>query len=247
MSASLLIALPCYNEAANLPALLDRFVDLNVVAAPMLTARVLVIDDGSTDETAAVAEPYRSRLPLVVHRHPRNLGLRGALRTAVRLFDEDRRGADPATAYGLMDGDDSHSPMALPTMLQRLLEGHDVVVASRFRPYSRTMGVPRSRQVLSAGMALLFKTFRNIPGVRDYSCGYRLYAPSLVADLWRTHGEEVVTEASFACMVELLVRCDALGAVMTEVPFTLRYDRKRSVSKMPVRRTVAGTLRVLRR
>jgi dolichol-phosphate mannosyltransferase len=247
MLPKVLIALPCFNEELSLGGLLDTFVRLREVYGMLFDAHVVVVDDGSSDGTLSVAEAYACRLPLEIVRHPSNLGLHEALKSSFRAFYRDAASERPAVAYGLMDGDNSHNPLQLPRMLERLHGGHDVVVASRFREGSRTVGVAPHRQALSLGMAALFKAFRNIPGVRDYSCGFRVYSPRIVRELEQRHGDAIVTERNFSCMVELLVNCHKAGALMAEVPMTLRYDLKKSASKMRVLRTVAGTMRVLAR
>ena len=130
-------------------------------------------------------------------------------------------------------------------MLPRILEGYDVVVASRYRPGSRIEGVVWWRQILSFGLGMLFKILRNIPGVRDYSCGYRMYSPGIVRRVVEKYGEEFVVEKSFASMVEALVKCHLCGALCTEVPFLLRYDLKLGESKMPFIKTIKGNFKLL--
>ena len=241
----LLIALPCYNETENIIPLLKRFDELSFVIKSICDVRVLVIDDASTDGLKAVVESHSSQAAISYIRHSENRGLTGGLVTAFTRFHEAVSSSHPPLAVGLMDGDNSHNPLTLVPMIQKIFEGYDVVVASRFRQGSRIMGVVWWRQILSAVMAILFKICRNIKGIRDYSCGYRVYSPMIVQKLHAAFGNEVVLEKNFACMVELLRNCDEVGAVMTEVPFLLRYDFKRGESKMRFFVTILGTLRVL--
>lgn len=84
-----------------------------------------------------------------------------------------------------------------------------------------------------------------MPGVWDYSCGYRLYSPSIVQKVVHQFGDDIVTQTNFSCMVELLVNCYQVGAIMAEVPFLLRYDLKKGDSKMQFMKTILGTLNVL--
>jgi dolichol-phosphate mannosyltransferase len=91
----------------------------------------------------------------------------------------------------------------------------------------------------------LFRFLRNVQGVWDYSCGYRLYSPRIVKEIKSRLPDDVVKEKSFACMVELLVKLNIVGARCTEVPIMLRYDQKLGESKMEFRKTILGTFKQL--
>lgn len=242
----ILMALPCYNEAQNLPALLASFADLNKKYSSLFEVRVVVIDDCSKDNTQEVLKSIvLDGLEVKVVTHEVNKGLMGGLNTAFAEFRSNLESEHPATAYALMDGDNSHNPFHLPEMIVKVYQGYDVVVASRYRSGSTICGVSWWRQILSLGVAILFRLLRGIPGVLDYSCGYRTYSPRIVKRLTDAFPEAVVIEKSFACMVELLVKCSLLGARCTEVPFLLRYDQKLGESKMPFKKTIMGTFKIL--
>jgi len=245
MTQQVLVALPCYNEAQNIPALMENFDKLNNLYGNCFKTKVLIIDDCSTDDTEEVVTKLSCDTEFTYIKHEKNKGLTGGINTAFNLFRESLSSENPPTAFGLMDGDNSHNPINFERMLPRVNEGYDIIVASRYRPGSRITGVTWWRQVMSACLGLMFKLMRNIPGVRDYSCGFRMYSPSIVKRVTKKYGEEVVTEKSFASMVEILVKCHALGAICTEVPFLLRYDLKLGDSKMPFKKTILGNLKLL--
>lgn len=214
----------------------------------MFVTRVLIIDDCSKDNTAELWSELKNEFtsfPLEYYRHPENRGLTGGINTAFEKYLADMQTSKPALAYGLMDGDNSHPPFFLPEMVKKICEGYDVVIASRFRAGARIEGVVWWRQILSFGLTCLFKIIRNVPGVRDYSCGYRLYSPAIVEKVKKRFPNDVVFEKSFASMVEILLRCDMEGALCSEVPFLLRYDLKLGESKMPFKKTILGNLKLL--
>lgn len=250
MKHRLIIALPCYNESENLPVLLGKFADLAMLCQSSFDLQVVVINDASTDNTTAVLkalpENIREPIHLRVMEHPQNRGLTGGLLTAFQYFSEAAHGENPPFAVGIMDGDNSHHPGNIPAMLNKIIEGYDVVIASRYQKGSRVEGVNWWRRLLSRGMGVLFKLRKNIPGVWDYSCGYRLYSPAIVQKVSKQFGDRLVTQKNFSCMVELLVNCHKAGAIMTEAPFLLRYDLKKGESKMQFRKTILGTLNVLK-
>jgi dolichol-phosphate mannosyltransferase len=132
-------------------------------------------------------------------------------------------------------------------MTMLIEEGNDVVVASRYAPGGRVLGVPGNRQILSWGASTLFRLVYPITGVRDYTCGYRAYRAGLLRKAFARWGNDFVEESGFSCMVDILLKLDRLGAVITEAPLILRYDRKPGKSKMNVGRTMLQTLRILGR
>jgi len=143
-----------------------------------------------------------------------------------------------------MDADNTHTPGLLPRMINTLEGGNDVVIASRYQPGARVVGLSPWREFLSTGMRWLFQILLPIRGVRDYSCGYRAYRASILRrafDLW---GEAFISQSGFSCMVDILLKLNRLGAVMTEVPLVLHYENKRGKSKMNVSKTIRETLRL---
>src|SRR5215218_8418559 len=111
-----LVIIPAFNEEAALPAVLRE-----LAARPALD--VIVVDDGSTDRTAAVA----ADLGATVLSLPFNLGIGGALRTG--FLYAVRTGYDRA---GQFAGDGQHDPDEIASLLSALADGSDMVVGSRF-------------------------------------------------------------------------------------------------------------------
>jgi dolichol-phosphate mannosyltransferase len=237
------LVLPAFNEGENLPGLLAdlrQLLDEN----KDLDLRVIVVDDGSTDNTFDVARHPPEGLPVQVLQNERNLGLgetfrRGMLHAMAQ--------ADARDIIVTMDADHSHLPGLILRMVRALREGRDVVIASRFQPGSITRGVPAHRQVLSRGMSMLFRGILPIDGVRDFSCGYRAYRAGLLQEAQRRYGDRLFAQKGFVCMVDTLVKLDEMGALFGEVPLVLRYDQKRGPSKLPVASTVNDTLKLLAR
>ncbi len=121
-------------------------------------------------------------------------------------------------------------------------EGYDVVIASRYQPGARVVGVPLLRQGCSLAMSLLFRAWFPIPGVRDYSSGFRAYRAQCLLDAFGRWPDRFISQAGFACMVEILLKLGQMGSLMTEAPLSLRYyDIKGGNSKMNVVKTIRQT------
>jgi dolichol-phosphate mannosyltransferase len=234
------LALPAYNEEAGLPRVLESFTRALEGEGHELAAAV--VDDGSTDGTAHVLEEWGARLPVKVLRHETNRGLGETIRDALRLALD---GSAPDDVVVAMDADDTHSPELILEMLPRLAEGYDIAIASRYRSGASVVGLSAFRHLMSYGARVLYQAFFPIRGVRDYTCGFRAYRASALAKAFARYGDGLVTERGFASMAEVLLKLARCGARVTEVPMTLRYDRKGGASKMNVGRTVAKTLALM--
>lgn len=153
---------PALNEAHSIAGVVDRtrpYVD-----------DIVVIDDGSTDDTGALAEAAGAS----VVRHPRRLGVGAAISTGLA-----RGRADGATAVVQVDGDGQHDPSSIPTLLAVLDTGPDVVVGSRFE---QGFEMGRVRRVVLDGFAWLISRRLGVP-ITDPTSGFRAFGPAAIERL----------------------------------------------------------------
>jgi glycosyltransferase involved in cell wall biosynthesis len=120
--SSLSVVIPAKNEAAALPGVLAR------VRAVLPDAEIVLVDDGSTDDTAAVASAAGARV--VSHRY--SMGNGAAIKSGAR--------AATGEVLVFMDADGQHPPEAIPRLLQGLSEGFDMVVGARDRAGQASAG-----------------------------------------------------------------------------------------------------------
>ena len=234
------IVLPAYNEERGLPDLLHAIEQ--VFAINGRDYHIIVVDDASTDSTAEIAREAAAELPLTLVQHKTNQNLPGALRTG---FKTAIKFAEEQDVIITMDGDNTHPPAIMNLLLQKIAEGYDVMIASRFQPGSRVCGVPAIRVVTAFGARMLFKIIMPIPAVRDYTCGYRAYRGKVLRDSMEFYGEQWVSEEGFSCMADVLLKMRRFKYIMGEVPMLLRYDQKEGGSKMKVLQTISQTLKLL--
>ena len=240
-AATVHVALPAYNEEANLSKLLGRWEQ--VLASIGQPHRFVIVDDGSKDATPDILREWAERIPLHVVTHEVNQGLGATIRDALRTAAE---GAAPDDVVVTMDADNTHPPELVPCMLERMRDkGADVVIASRYRKGSRVVGLSRWREFMSFGARLVYKTIFPIHHVRDYTCGYRAYRASCLQRAFDVYGDSFVELDGFESMADILLKLSTLGLHFEEVPFVLRYDLKGGESKMRVGQTALRSVKLV--
>lgn len=234
------IVLPAFNEELGLPRLLDRIDE--AMEESRLHFEVLLVDDGSTDDTTGVGEIWANKIDLQIQGHETNQGLGATLRDGVQWACSL---AQPDDIIVTLDADNTHTPELIVRMVRMIREGHDVVIASRFARGARVRGVPGSRRFMTLAARLIFKVVFPIRGVKDYTCGYRAYRAGL---LQQAIGDdpEFFDQDGFQVMVDILLKLRRLpGLIFGEAPLILRYDLKEGASKMNLAATARKTLSLI--
>ncbi|MHB8074888.1 glycosyltransferase [Desulfosporosinus fructosivorans] len=242
----LYIVLPAYNEAAALPALLE---DIEQNCAP-IPHQIVIINDGSTDNTSDVVQSY-SQTHNNIHRvnHDQNQGLGAALNSGFQyvmnlnekqLNGQTRKLNQEPDMVITMDADNTQPADRIPLMYEEICSGVDLVIASRYVRGGEQHGLSLGRRGLSWGAGKFMRFFAPIPGVRDYSCGFRAYRLSILSAGTRQYGPNIIKSRNFSGMVELLLKVAPFAELVTEIPLELHYERKKGVSKMRIRATIWG-------
>jgi glycosyltransferase involved in cell wall biosynthesis len=196
-----LVIIPAYNEEDALPGVLRELAE----RAPELD--VVVIDDGSTDGTAASVEAAG----VEVVRLPFNVGVGAALRVGFR-YARNRR----YERVVQLDADGQHDPAEITTLLAALDNGADLVVGSRFIGEGETYRVSRLRR---RAMGLLQLTVRLLSGHQftDTTSGFRALSAPMIELFARDYPAEFMSDT-----VEALVVACTSGYQVVEVPTPMR-------------------------
>jgi dolichol-phosphate mannosyltransferase len=235
----ILVLLPAYNEEESLPLLMPKL--QMTLSGFGESYKILVCDDGSTDSTLNMLEKYAKDMPVEIIRHSINRGLGESMRDLIERACELVSAGDVIVR---LDCDDTHEPEFIPQIINRVREGYDVVIASRFLEGGGQLGVSAYRSFISRCANLFMKIFFPIKGLKEYSCGFRGYRAEKIQEAVAFYGNNFIQlkGLGFTCTLEKLVKLKLIGAKFGEVPFLLRYDQKQSDSKMVSSVTTLGYL-----
>jgi glycosyltransferase involved in cell wall biosynthesis len=192
----IIVAIPCLNEERNIGSL--------VIQARRWASEVVVVDDGSTDETALIAEGAGA----TVIRHAENQGKGAALNSAFGVA----LGRD-ADVLVVMDGDGQHRADGIPNVAAPVLKGEaDIVVGSR---HLQEGGIPRVRRVGQTVVTAATNLGSGV-NVTDSQSGFRAFSRKALESMtFSSRGFAVESEMQFLALDR--------GLVVVEVPIEAVY------------------------
>lgn len=237
------IIIPTFNEGPTLQTVLEDLERLFAKMNPQV--RLVVVDDGSTDQTRQVLDEKQREGGIVLLRHEKNLGVGRALETGFTWVLEN---ADEADLAAVMEADGTNDATLVENMAELLMEGNDVVIGSRLIPGGRMKGFPLHRRLLSWAGNRVMQWTMGVPGVSDYTIFFRGYRVGVLKKMaGQAGGAPLIKEKSFAANAEILLRIVSQGGKVAELPHVYRYDQKKSSSKIRLGKTIAGYLGLIRR
>ena len=222
------VVIPTYNERENLPLIAEA-----VLAHGY---RLIIVDDDSPDGTGELADMLSLDLDgmNVIHREEK-AGLGPAYAHAFSIALET-----DATCIVQMDADFSHDPEAIPSLVQGVDEGADLVIGSRYVEGGSMPDWPLARRLISRGGNLYAGVMLGLK-VRDATAGFRAWRADRLRDL----AFEGAQASGYGFQVEMAWKAQRAGLEIAEVPIVFR-DRTRGTSKMNGRIVAEAMLLVTR-
>jgi len=239
----ILLVIPAHNAQVSLPPLLAA---VRVASVEWdQPYRALVVDDGSNDDTADVAQDFATHGNFELLRHPQPLGEGAALKTGLRAALDT---AGPADVIVTLDIDNTHSPALVKVMLPLIQSGNDVVISSRFAEGGREVGLSPSQRLISKGAAWLTNQLFPLPNVRDHTSRCRAHRAETLQKLVARYGDDFIQENDFACWLEILLKLAPLEQIrFAQVPLVVRHDLKPDPARESVWRALRRHARVIGR
>ncbi|MGI5242934.1 glycosyltransferase family 2 protein [Dactylosporangium sp. CA-139066] len=210
-----LIIIPAWNEAASIADVIRE------VHGELPSVDIIVVDDGSSDDTAARA----AEAGAIVARLPFNLGVGGAMRTGYRYARD--YGYDVAIQ---VDADGQHDPRYIPKLVDAL-DDHDLVIGARFAGeggYSVKGPRKWAMRMLSAVLSRLSRS-----RLTDTTSGHRAANRRVIEFFAHWYPAEYLGDT-----IEVLVRLARNGYKITQIPVAMRPRMAGTPSNSPVKATI---------
>jgi len=193
----IIAGMPAYNE--------EKYIGTMVLKTKQYVDEVIVIDDGSTDNTSGIARLAGA----VVVRHPKNKGYGAAIQSI--LAEAKKRDSDVLV---LLDADAQHNPQEIPQLVTPIGEGFDFVIGSREKQRSN---IPRYRRI--GQKVLLYSTnILSRKKLSDSESGFRVFSKKAIAAL-------ELRENGMAVSAETIAEAAKQGLKVTEVPISITYTK----------------------
>ncbi|MDP2175135.1 MAG: glycosyltransferase family 2 protein [Bacteroidota bacterium] len=238
ISRRILVVLPAFNEEENIGDLLNQ-IKFALEEDSKTSYKVYVVNDGSRDKTEEIVRSMSAEMPIELIVHEVNQGLGATIRDGLYKAVNDSNQNDIIIT---MDADATHNPGLILRLMRMIIEGHDVVIASRFQPGARVIGLAWYRKLLSIAASIIFRITYPIKGVKDYTCGYRAIRADVLKSAMAEYGDRFFDQDGFQALVDILLKLRRRKLLFGETPLILRYDQKGGMSKMNVGRTIKKTL-----
>lgn len=229
------ICVPAHNEEHTIGVLLWKI--RKVMAEFGRDYEILVLDDGSTDDTWEVLQPYRRVLPVVLFRGEERQGYRAAVERLLR----EAAGRAPypkRDAAVVLQGDFTESPEGIVPLIKTFEGGVDVVAGA-----AQPEGAPRPvRWMRKAAPFVLGRAWRGAP-VSDPVSGLRAYRIVVLKKALRElEDQPFLTREGWGANVELLRRVAPHARRIEEEPLNMRYEIRKRESRVRMRSTFKDLL-----
>lgn len=232
MPPAVSLVVPAFNEGASFGIVLGRLTAYLATIRDRFTFELIVVDDGSTDETSLAVAAFATRYAsLISIRHPANAGLEAAVRTGVE--------AASSRCIAVLDADLSYAPEILDPLVGPVLDGRaDMTLASPYMSGGRVSNVPFIRLAASRGANLVMRAATG-GRVATFTGMVRAYDAVFLRDVLRSR---VQGEFHAWIVVEALRR----GARILEIPAHLAWpdSRRSDAPRLPLRKLWSRTLAV---
>ncbi|MFH1094576.1 MAG: glycosyltransferase family 2 protein [Candidatus Omnitrophota bacterium] len=236
------VLIPAYNEGKNIKAVLAEIRE--VLESRKAVYRVLVVNDGSKDETLKVLESVDKEIPLEVISFKKNRGVDAVFCKGIERICRESAEGDIMIS---MDCDRTHKAQTFNLLIKAIEEGNDVAIASRYHAKSSSVNLPFARAFLSDGINGMLRLIFPVKGVRDYTTFFRAYRISVLKKALEFYKDNFITQKGFSCMAEILIKLRAFKIRLEEVPIDLRFDLRTGKSKMNISQTIYGYLKLISR
>ena len=215
--------IPAYNESENLEGLLR-----NIYKNVKSHKKIIIVDDGSTDNTKSVHSVISKKFPFLLIGYPANQGAGYAFRYGFDYLIPKLNSGDLVVT---MESDNTSDYDVIEKMI-KLSHTHSIVLASPHRHKSGFRGVGVIRILLSTLSSFIDAQVLGVKNIRTYTSFYRVYSADILIAAKKMYKDKLITNTGFSAVIELLLKLRKIEDKIIEVPAVVDWSKRKGKSKM---------------
>ena len=220
--------IPSYNDSGNFDTLLK-----NISKTVKKQKKIIIVDDGSTDETKKVITKLAKIAPLLRVGYKNNRGPGFAFKSGFDFLKKEIKRGDLIVT---MEADNTSDYSILNKMLN-LAKKYDVVLSSPYSKGGKFLGISQERKILSLVSNYLDQIIFGL-SVKTTSSFYRVYKAEILKKAFEKYNDRLITDDGFSAVIEILIKLKKINAKFIEVPAIVDWTKRDGKSKMKVLKTV---------
>jgi len=221
----IIITIPAYNEENTIGSAIDEIKE--IMSKTSYRYEIQVINDGSSDKTVLIAKKHGAK----VYGYLRNKGLLHAFQYEITQCLKNK-----ADIIVHTDADGQYDPKDIPKLIEKIEEGYDLVLGSRFKgkiSYKNEFGKLLGNIIFAKAISKMIKT-----KVTDSTTGFRAFTKDVA--------REIKFINTFTYTQEQLIKASKQGFKITEIPITARKTRKSKLFKNPFDYAIKAWINIFR-
>ena len=219
----IIISIPAFNEERTLPRVLAEIKE--VIKGSKDNYSILIVDDGSKDLTSKVAK--ENGAIIITKKH------RGLAETFKSEMEECLKRNPEIIVH--TDADGQYAPEHIPELVEKIKQGYDLVLGSRFRGRNRKIAI--LKLLGNIAFAKVISSLVKIK-ITDTTTGFRAFTPEVA--------REINYINTFTYTQEQIIKAAKQGFKITEIPIKTRKTRESRLFKNPLQYAIKAWINILR-
>lgn len=224
------ILIPSYNDSENFDELLKNIGQ----ALNGKRYKVIIVDDGSTDETKNAIKKHAKTHPVMRIGYAKNKGPGYAFKFGFNYLIPKIKDGDIVIT---LEADNTADFSLIPKMISKTKK-YDVVLSSPYAKGGAFLGISLTRRILSLISNFLDKEIFRLKNVNTYSSFYRVYTAEILKRANKVYKDNLITEYGFSSVIEILIKLSTIGSRFWEIPAVVDWRNRQGKSKMKIAKTI---------